>query len=290
MTKKNLILELKKEREGDIIKAINGVLRVRIGYNDKKKNKVLNYEKTSLVGPEKGKNERYILPVAYGLTKAGKPAIRAYQSAGSTRRGEPHWKLFLLDNIFSWTNGKKSFKKYRNTLINLGLNTSGDKGMTTIYAITPIADENVEVAKTTSQFPSSPITKNDIEPTNAVQKEKTTDTSKFVPSKIKSNSFVDNSSKKNYTFNKVKSQETRPVTKTDIGTDNKSENETGIETNVGNDNTGKQNIQANVSTEPVTKSDIEGSENKLSSSFKDLTSRMDNLYKDDEDEEEKNEQ
>ena len=95
-----LLNEITTNRDKDIKDAINKVLRVRISYNDNK------FPKT------KGRKERYILPVAYGLTKNGKRAIRAYQTAGSTKRGVPKWKLFLLDNIGSWTNGKKNFKKY----------------------------------------------------------------------------------------------------------------------------------------------------------------------------------
>ena len=87
--------------------AVNKVLRVRMTYNDKQGGK--------------GKNERFILPVAFGLTQSGKKAIRAYQTAGSSKRGLtnppnnreiPKWKMFLMDNIVSWDNGKKSFKIY----------------------------------------------------------------------------------------------------------------------------------------------------------------------------------
>ena len=133
-----LLNELKTSRDNDIKKAINDVLRVRISYDDKK---------DKVISKAKGKRERYILPVAYGITKNGKRAIRAYQTAGSTKRGVPKWKLFLLDNIYSWSNGKKSFKEYGDTLIRLGLNTTGDKHMTTLFAITPIGNENVPVAK-----------------------------------------------------------------------------------------------------------------------------------------------
>ena len=96
----------------NIKKAINKALRVRISYDDGKDKTISN---------AKGKKTRYILPVAYGLLKNGKRAIRAYQTSGSTKRGTPKWKLFLLDNIYSWTNGTKSFKKYKQDLINLGI-------------------------------------------------------------------------------------------------------------------------------------------------------------------------
>ena len=98
-----LLNELRTNRDDDIKKAINNVLRVRISYDDRK---------DKVISRAKGKRERYILPVAYGITKNGKRAVRAYQTAGSTKRGVPKWKLFLLDNSYSWSNGKKSFKEY----------------------------------------------------------------------------------------------------------------------------------------------------------------------------------
>lgn len=45
---------------------------------------------------------RYIEPYVYGLTKAGNPAIRAYQYYGDTKKGVPKWKLFRLDRVDSW--------------------------------------------------------------------------------------------------------------------------------------------------------------------------------------------
>ena len=147
-----LLNELRTNRDDDIKKAINNVLRVRISYDD---------GKDKVISRAKGKRERYILPVAYGITKNGKRAIRAYQTAGSTKRGVPKWKLFLLDNIYNWSNGKKSFKEYGDTLIRLGLNTKGDKHMTTLYAITPIGGGGTPVAKSSKPIDTEPITKID---------------------------------------------------------------------------------------------------------------------------------
>ena len=164
IVKESLLNEIKANRDDDIKKAINNVLRVRISYNDKKGGK--------------GKNERYILPVAFGLTKSGKKAVRAYQTAGSSKRGLtnppnprkiPKWKLFLVDNIYSWANGTKSFKDYRDALINLGLNTHGDKGMTKLFAITPFADDDVQVATETNPITQGPLSKTDVAPTQKSQ-------------------------------------------------------------------------------------------------------------------------
>ena len=261
-----LLTELRTNRDDDIKKAINNVLRVRISYDDRK-DKVISHAK--------GKRERYILPVAYGITKNGKRAIRAYQTAGSTKRGVPKWKLFLLDNIYSWSNGKKSFKEYGDTLIRLGLNTKGDKHMTTLFAITPIGNENVPVAKDSNPIDATPVTKTDVNPTtqqvqnpNIISK-----SNDFVPSKTKQGTSIDNSGDKSYFSNKVEAPETEPVTKSDVQPQN---------------NVPQTQAEPKIGTEPVTKSDVEGEtisqDNKLTNSFKDMMNRMDNLNKDNEEE------
>lgn len=268
-----LLNELRTNRDDDIKKAINNVLRVRISYDDKK---------DKVISRAKGKRERYILPVAYGITKNGKRAIRAYQTAGSTKRGVPKWKLFLLDNIYNWSNGKKSFKEYGDTLIRLGLNTKGDKHMTKLFAITPIGNENVPVAKNSNPIGATPVTKTDVSPTtqqvqnpNIVSK-----SNDFVPSKTKQGTSIDNSGDKSYFSNKVEAPETEPVTKSDVQPQN---NVPQIQNNVP-----QTQKEPKIGTEPVTKSDVEGEtisqDNKLTNSFKDMMNRMDNLNKDNEEE------
>ena len=268
-----LLNELRTNRDDDIKKAINNVLRVKISYDDKKKNPI--YYNGKIIPPNKGKNERYILPVAYGMTKNGKRAIRAYQTAGSTKRGVPKWKLFLLDNIYSWSNGKKSFKEYGDALIRLGLNTKGDKHMTTLFAITPIGNENVPVADDSNPIGTKPISKLTVQPdTEVVQNPKIVNkTNDFVPSQTKRNTSIDNSQNKTYFNNKVEAPETEPITKSDI------QQQDNVTTQ------GEQKPQ--ITTEPVTKNDVNGSEdikdNKLTNSFNDMMNRMDNLYNDEED-------
>ena len=273
-----LLNELNSSRDKDIIKAINNVLRVRISYDDKKKNPIQYNGR--IIPPNKGKKTRYILPVAYGLLKNGKRAIRAYQTMGSTKRGAPKWKLFLVDNIFSWTNGQRSFKEYAETLKKLGLNTEGDKHMTTLFAITPLCKDNVPVAKTSEPIDSEPLTKIDVAPTNKqVQSPNIVNkTNDFVPSSIKNNPSIDNKVQNDYPVNKVISQSTEPITKTDI---EPSANDADKQNNI--------NGSEVVTTEPITKDNINGvnKDNKLSNSFKDMMDRMDNLNKDNEDEEEK---
>ena len=273
---KSQLNEINQGRYADIKKAINKVLRVRISYDDKKGGK--------------GKQERYILPVAFGLTKSGKPAVRAYQTAGSSKRGLtnppnnrkiPKWKLFLVDNIYSWANGSKSFKDYKDALINLGLNTHGDKGMTKLFAITPFADDDVQVAKdsTPSQITAQPMTKSDVEPTQATQNPKTTDAEKFEPASVSRKQTVDNQPKQTYTNNRLDAPSTKPVTKDNIGQEQP-------------EVTGKDEVDRMEAdgTAPISKSEVNGTETKsdVTSKFNDMMNRMDNLYKDEEDEENAN--
>lgn len=277
-----LLSELRTNRDEDIKKAINNVLRVRIKYDD---------GKDRVISRAKGKNERYILPVAYGITKNGKRAIRAYQTAGSTKRGVPKWKLFLLDNIYMWSNGKKSFKQYKETLIKLGLNTHGDKGMTTLFAITPLGSPDVPVAKDSSVISSEPMRKTDIAPdTDAVQNPSIADSEKFIPAAMNNRDSIDKTTVGAYTDNVGQAVKTRPVTKSEINPET-----ADITGNTNNTDVSQEMPQQ--ATEPVAKTDIDtelqrhgddadhagsAEENELTRRFRDLTNRMNNLYNNDE--------
>lgn len=270
-----LLNELNSSRDKDIINAINKVLRVRISYDDRKKHPI--YHDGKIIPPNKGKNTRYILPVAYGITKSGKRAVRAYQTTGSTKRGAPKWKLFLVDNIFSWNNGTTSFKEYGETLKKLGLNVEGDKHMTTLYAITPLCKGDIPVAKNSKPIDSEPVTKVDVEPSVSQSQEPSivNKSNDFVPSSTKTTPSIDKNASKSYHVNKIEAPKTEPIMKTDVdpsvNTDNNDSNNTSSEI---------------VTTEPVTKNDIDNidKDNKLSNSFNDMMNRMDNLNKDNDEE------
>lgn len=281
MSNKLLLNELNIANDNRIKDAINRVLRVRIVYNDKK---------PYLITRRRGYKTRYILPVAYGLTKNGKPAIRAYQTAGSTKRGFPKWKLFLLDNIVSWTNGTRSFKKYKDALINLGLNTSGDKGMTTLYAITPFANSDVQVKQTSADITSGPLRKNDIVPTTASQIPSTTSTpnkGNMEPAKNSRVSSIDKTKNNSYFNNKVEAPPTEPIKKVDI--DGVPENEPEASDSTTNfDMASTQEMPGTepvTNNEPITKKDVQPDETEdIKNRFSDLMDRMNNLYKDNEEE------
>lgn len=77
--------------EGVDVKSVNDAI-------DRKYGVLINYRGED--GVHTGLRE--IQPVAYGTTKAGFPAIRAFQPNGDTSSRVPSWKLFRLDRIEAW--------------------------------------------------------------------------------------------------------------------------------------------------------------------------------------------
>jgi hypothetical protein len=255
---RSLLLELTTQREGDIKKAIRKCLIVRMSYDDKKGGK--------------GKRERYILPVVYGRTKNGKLAIRAFQTAGSTKRCVPKYKLFLLNNIYSWSNGKRTFYDYESQLLQNGLNEYGDMSFSEIYAITPFAKGYNQLSNEDEPIDSEPLRKDEIPPEIGGKKEKgKTSTPKRTRSKPKGQKTVDISKTDNYPVNKLNAPKTEPVTKAEID-----------QTNTGEENPSQQVQTPNGTPQQIDKNNI------LTQSYKDMMDRMDNLYKDDEDEDDEN--
>lgn len=267
-----LLTELKKNREKDVVNAINNMLRVRISYNDEKGGK--------------GKRERFIYPVAYGLTKRGNPAIRAFQTAGSTKRGVPKWKLFLFDRIFAWSNGKRSYKEYAENLKALGFNETGDLGMTEIFAIAPIAKGSVTVTNTKNTDISEPISKTDINQTSDLQNPNINKSNNFIPASQQRKIDIDNNQNdlyigKNYNDNlTIDSPKTEPVVKGNAEQQNNQPQ--NIKNNI-------QNMSSNDTT-PVEKNDVinnnvslpkqnNDSEDEFKKNVNDMMQRMNNLDK-----------
>lgn len=86
---------------------------------------IINY---NAVEDDMASGKRRIQPVAYGITKAGNPVIRAYQPEGDTKTRVPAWKMFRLDGIESW---KPMYKKVFEEPP--GYNPLGDKTMAEVY-------------------------------------------------------------------------------------------------------------------------------------------------------------
>lgn len=247
--------------------AIENCYRIKITYDDKKGGK--------------GKNVRYLLPLVYGITKNGKKAIRAFQTFGSTKRGAPNYKLFLFDNIGKIEVGRVKYNSYEQELLNTGFNNAGDKSFATIYAITPLARNfnSASLANKNQPIDAQPVQKSDIKPAKQQPSSAVTNTPQTKqPSNTKKTSFsIDKSVGKSYP-SKINAPETEPVTKAEIQPKvNSAENE-------------PDNSLDTLNTEPVNKGEIENPtinrNNKLTNSYNDMMQRMDNLYKD-EDEEEK---
>ena len=89
----SIFSEIVKEilNEGVDVKSVNDAI-------DSTYEVVINYKGEE--GEHTGTRE--IQPVAYGTTKKGFPAIRAFQPNGDTSSRVPSWKLFRLDRIQSW--------------------------------------------------------------------------------------------------------------------------------------------------------------------------------------------
>lgn len=268
-----LLNELKQEREKDVIDAINKCLRVRIGYDDKQGGK--------------GKRERFILPVAYGLTKRGNKVVRAYQTMGSTKRGVPKWKFFLFDRIFSWNNGNKSYLPYKDKLLALGFNPNGDKGMTKVFAISPLANDNVAVTKDTDQITADPVTKIDANPTTVSQAPKNakTDGMETAAQSRQPAQKVDTTNRNTYLLNKMTApQETSPVTKQNLANPQTQQTKSTVSPE---NNITKDNLTMNADNEPVTKDNVNnGPRDEFKKSFDDMMNRMDSAsrYGDDDEE------
>lgn len=283
--------ELRQGRANDIINAINNVKRVRMTYDDGQ-------------GDRQGKNERTIIPVAFGIDKRnGKASIRAYQFAWSSKRGfnaatnaiaaaknpsykreDPHWKLFIVDRIGSWsTEPRKTPQRDIDAILNdPKFKKDGDKYLgDECFAISPLCDKDFYKIKkwfdtdADKEVGPDPIEKSQL----STQPEPETE-----PQAVEKG--VDNVQPTSYITNKPSkliAPDTVPITKADI-TGNV---ENGEENNsVENPEEKPINTIDQISDEPITKDQINPKDSELARTFSDLTNRMDNLYRDEEKEKE----
>ena len=124
--------------------AINGLHPVEIRY-------VAADKKNTATG------RRIIYPVAYGLTKAGNPVVRAFEPYGDTYTKVPAWKFFLLDGLKHWRILKNKTFKGKNLE---GFNKDGDLSMSAVYNIANIDGKPKDFTPQTIKV--DPITKTDI--------------------------------------------------------------------------------------------------------------------------------
>ena len=179
------------------------------------------------------------------------------------------------------TNSSNDFKNYKDDLIRLGLNLNGDKHMTTLFAITPFANDNVQVSKYNNTIDPEPVLKTDVEPTVKNQ-EPIGSYKKTEPNKNKTQTNIDINPKNVY-YQYKQNYPTNPISKSDIGNDNNTQKQNSmLSTNINNGN-----IEP-VDNTPVTKSEIDNdmSNNVLTNTYNDMMNRMDNLNKDNNEKEE----
>ena len=237
-----------------------------------------------------GNGERVIYPVAYGLSTAGNPVVRAFQPQGSTSSEVPAWKFFRLDRIKKWENDNST--TFNPEELN-GFNENGDEQIETLYAISPIGNVKPEpIRKKEPEKPEEPekiltghpVRKGEVDNGGA---DKNTEKQYYSANDAvrdilqTSNPKIGQQQNKNIDkvagqdYNSKETQPVRdavPVTKTDIdGSGAETEPEDRNPDLYGNDG-------------PVMKTDLEPKQDTLATSFKDMTGRMNGLYNDEEEE------
>lgn len=251
--------------------AVNNMHPVRIVYN----------------GPSgTGNGEREIYPVAYGLSTAGNPVVRAFQPQGSTSSEVPSWKFFRIDRIERWDNDNS--RTFNPEELN-GFNDKGDEQIETLYAISPISNAKPERQPEQPEGPEKvvtghPVRKGEVDNGGA---DKNTEKQYYTANDAvrdilqTSNPKIGQTQDKNIDkvagqdYNSKETQPVRdavPVTKTDI------------DPNAANEPSGR-NPDLYGNDGPVMKDDLTPETgNTLTNSFNDMTNRMNNLYNDEEEE------
>ena len=237
-----------------------------------------------------GNGERVIYPVAYGISTAGNPVVRAFQPQGSTSSEVPAWKFFRIDRIKKWENDNST--TFNPEELN-GFNEDGDEQIETLYAIAPIG--NVKPQPMQKKEPEKPEEPEKILTGHPVRKgevdnggaDKNTEKQYYSANDAVQDVLQTSNPKIGQTQNKnidkvagqdYNSKETQPVrdavpvTKTDIDGPSAETEPTDRNPDLyGNDG-------------PVMKADLEPKQDTLAGSFKDMTDRMNSLYNDEEEE------
>ena len=269
---------LKEDAQIDKISgAVTGMHPIILKYNDKQ-------------GGD-GKNKRVVYPVAYGISTAGNPVIRAFQKQGSTKTSSPSWKLFRLDRV-------SSMRVVNSRTFNpedlVGFRSDGDEQMTTLYCISPIGKaKGGEYTGNYVKLKATPITKADIEAEKSPQaaasvqakeageRQSAEDIVNDIVSNIDSNQEgqnIDNTGISGYNNEKwqhykMNATDSDPIYKDEIpGGDNQVGNGEKVEVN-----------KTQIGDGPISKEDLTGNEeeeNKEVNPATDLLKRMDNLNQD----------
>lgn len=267
----NLLLEIQNPVTVEKIRdAIENCKKVSIMYNDGKGGG--------------GKSWRYIYPVVYGELKNrsggggnGHMAVRAFQTKGSTKRGQNAWKLFRVDRIVAWYNQEntETDKTHTFTKEQLGqlFNDKGDKYFHTITCHSPFV--NVEYL-----IDSEPINKDDIKQDTGTDNGNVENaTVKYTYNPDWKNQYnqenekgisLDNNGNVSYNSEKLSAPETEPVTK-DMVNQGASEPKTDSQVN-----------KMMADNKPITKDEVNngedssGNNNELTDAYTSLMNRWNN--------------
>jgi hypothetical protein len=274
---RNLFI-LKEDAQIDRISgAITGMHPIILRYNDNQ--------------GEGGKNKRLIYPVAYGISTAGNPVIRAFQKQGSTKTSSPNWKLFRLDRV-------KDLRVITSRIFNpeelVGFRSDGDEQMSTLYCISPIGKaKSGGYSGNYVKLKATPITKDDVEAEKSPQAATTIlskengqgqsaeDIVNDIVNNIDNNQKgqnIDNTGASGYNnekwqYYKMNATDSDPIYKNEIP---------GGDRQVGaEDNSGMNKTQ--IGDGPISKDDLNGNEETENNEVNpavDLVNRMDGLYQD----------
>ena len=184
---------------GKINDAINRTYEVEINYHSENDN---------------ASGKRIIQPVAYGLSKAGNPVIRAYQPYGDTQTSVPSWKMFLLSGIQSWKpKYKQTFRQPAD-----GFNPVDDKSMSVVYTIAKFWDTHQEKEEPIKA--NGPVKKTDLETPNHISVKDNEKVKKMekLKKQLENPTYIQDLNKKQE--NTPQEVGSGPVTKSDIESSN----------------------------------------------------------------------
>ena len=275
----NIVMSNGEQFKNDINTAIDNLYPVVMNYNSG--------------GENLATGERTIYPIAYGLSKANNPVVRAFEPKGDTVRGVPKWKFFRVDRILNWENIED--ERFDPRQLN-GVNETGDMLMTRVFNIAPIGNGK-KIDKTHKFIRLTPgaISKNDIEAPN-IENNKTYSADSVINDIIRNmeqNNQEDDENvynvpevsynQENQPSNKLEAPETKPISKQEIQGGDKPVNP---ETE-NNDETEIEKMTAD--DKAISKDEIENQEpqenkedswiNRARSFYNNMLDRMNNLYK-----------
>ena len=178
-------------KEGVDVKSVNDAI-------DRTYEVLINYRGES--GEHTGQRE--IQPVAYGTTKAGFPAIRAFQPNGDTSSRVPSWKLFRLDRIESWEPQPENVFDEPpgfNQQVLGRFNPNGDESMSQVFKVASFGTNN-PVGGETGEV-NGPVMKQDVYTGNQASG----------PNTLPSSNAVQRPVQKQYTQGPVTKQDVKAV-------------------------------------------------------------------------------